>query len=931
MDLNEVDERDLRVPGIGEITAKRIVDRREELGYFKDWSNLQGIPYLGPVKMRSLLEHFYVGTINPDTSCYIDYSNHLHSATAAAPPSLTELPGSGESKNEIQVSREAQHPNPKSRFPNKAQSERQNFEEERLGKMDLNEVDERDLRVPGIGEITAKRILDRREELGYFKDWSDLQGIPYLGPVKMRSLLEHFYIGTINPGTSYCNDYPNKLQSSTAAASPSLAELPGSGESKNEIQVSREAQHPNPKSRFPNKAQSERQNFEEERLGKMDLNEVDERDLRVPGIGEITAKRILDRREELGYFKDWSNLQGIPYLGPVKMRSLLEHFYIGTINPGTSYCNDYPNKLQSSTAAAPPSLSELPGSGESKNEIQVSREAQHPNPKSRFPNKAQSERQNFEEERLGKMDLNEVDERDLRVPGIGEITAKRIVDRREELGYFKDWSDLQGIPYLGSIKTRILTKNFYIGAINPGTSCYIDNPNKLQSSTAAAPPSLSELPGSGESKNEIQVSRETQRSTPKSRFPNKVRSERQNFKTVKRTIQQNITQPNLDEFGLNTAREREILNIPGIECYTIASKILARRKELGHFHWSDLESITYLNKQNMKALKEHCVIFTKTLVRNVEKTKQTPLIQVKPTYMPSHNSQNLAKTATQHRKQGKMDLNEVDERDLRVRGIGEITAERIVDLREELGYFKDWSDLQRILYLGPQKMKILTEHFYISRRHSGTSYYNDCPNKQRSSTAATPPPLAELPGLRKSKNEIQVSREAQHPTPKSKLSNKAQNERQKFKTVKQSIKQNITQPNLDKLDLNAASEKEILNIHGIEYYTTASKIVDRRKESGYFTQWSDLESISYLTKQNIKALKDHCVILGKTQVTNMEKTKHTPQLQAKRASQDDQNTAARLTTKNKNANERLSLSFMISFFILFVFGCLYLFTKIYVQ
>ena len=64
----------------------------------------------------------------------------------------------------------------------------------------------------------------------------------------------------------------------------------------------------------------------------------------------------------------------------------------------------------------------------------------------------------YEEESLGKMDLNEVDERDLRVRGIGEIIAERIVDRRKELGYFKDWSDLQGIPYLGKKKRKFLVK-----------------------------------------------------------------------------------------------------------------------------------------------------------------------------------------------------------------------------------------------------------------------------------------------------------------------------------------------------------------------------------------------------------------------------------------------------------------------------------------
>ena len=70
----------------------------------------------------------------------------------------------------------------------------------------------------------------------------------------------------------------------------------------------------------------------------------------------------------------------------------------------------------------------------------------------------------------------------------------------------------------------------------------------------------------------------------------------------------------------------------------------------------------------------------------------------------------------------------------------------------------------------------------------------------------------------------------QQPTPKSKFLNKAptQSERQNFETVKQTTKQTKTQSNLDKLNLNNASEREILSIPGMEYYITASKIVKNK-------------------------------------------------------------------------------------------------------
>ena len=900
MDLNEVSERDLRVPGIGEITAERIVDRREELGYFTHWSDLHGIPYLGPNKMRILTENFYIGTRNPGTSCYNDYPNNQRSYTTAAPSPLAELPGLRECKTEFQVLKEAQHPIPKSRFPNNApaHSERQNFkpvkQTTKLGKMDLNEVSERDLRVPGIGEITAERIADRREELGYFTHWSDLHGIPYLGPNKMRILTENFYIGARNPGTSCYNDYPNNQRSYTTAAPSPLAELPGLGECKTEFQVLKEAQHPIPKSRFPNNApaHSERQNFkpvkQTTKLGKMDLNEVSERDLRVPGIGEITAERIVDRREELGYFTHWSDLHGIPYLGPNKMRILTENFYIGARNPGTSCYNDYPNNQRSYTTAAPSPLAELPGLGECKTEFQVLKEAQHPIPKSRFPNNApaHSERQNFkpvkQTTKLGKMDLNEVSERDLRVPGIGEITAERIVDRREELGYFTHWSDLYGIPYLGPNKMRILTENFYIGARNPGTSCYNDYPNNQRSYTTAAPSPLAELPGLGECKTEFQVLKEAQHPIPKSRFPNNApaHSERQNFKPVKQTTK-------LGKMDLNEVSERD-LRVPGIGEIT-AERIVDRREELGYFtHWSDLHGIPYLGPNKMRILTENFYIGARnpgTSCYNdypnnqrsyttaapsplaelpglgecktefqVLKEAQHPIPKSRfPNNAPAHSERQNFKPVKQTTKLGKMDLNEVSERDLRVPGIGEITAERIVDRREELGYFTHWSDLHGIPYLGPNKMRILTENFYIGARNPGTSCYNDYPNNQRSYTTAAPSPLAELPGLGECKTEFQVLKEAQHPIPKSRFPNNApaHSERQNFKPVKQTTK-------LGKMDLNEVSERD-LRVPGIGEIT-AERIADRREELGYFTHWSDLHEIPYLGPNKMRILTENFYI-----------------------------------------------------------------------
>lgn len=62
--------------------------------------------------------------------------------------------------------------------------------------MDLNEVCERDLvLVPGIGEKTAKSILERREASGKFRAVDDLLDVPGIGPKKLEKFKGYFFVG----------------------------------------------------------------------------------------------------------------------------------------------------------------------------------------------------------------------------------------------------------------------------------------------------------------------------------------------------------------------------------------------------------------------------------------------------------------------------------------------------------------------------------------------------------------------------------------------------------------------------------------------------------------------------------------------------------------------------------------------------------------
>ena len=56
-------------------------------------------------------------------------------------------------------------------------------------KLDLNRLSEVELTVvPGIGDALAKAIVEKRERLGRFRSWDEVDGVRGVGPAKVKVL-----------------------------------------------------------------------------------------------------------------------------------------------------------------------------------------------------------------------------------------------------------------------------------------------------------------------------------------------------------------------------------------------------------------------------------------------------------------------------------------------------------------------------------------------------------------------------------------------------------------------------------------------------------------------------------------------------------------------------------------------------------------------
>lgn len=154
-DLNTISRGELMaISGIGPAMAEAILSYRQENGSFRSMEELSRVPGIGPKRLEQ-------------------FSKYLTVSVSEAPPRTPLQTGPSPSDEEGPLA------------PQRLVGSGETL----LG---LNSASHDELlTIPGIGESFAQRILDRREELGRFRSWDDLDSVAGIGPKRLENLKAH--------------------------------------------------------------------------------------------------------------------------------------------------------------------------------------------------------------------------------------------------------------------------------------------------------------------------------------------------------------------------------------------------------------------------------------------------------------------------------------------------------------------------------------------------------------------------------------------------------------------------------------------------------------------------------------------------------------------------------------------------------------------
>jgi competence protein ComEA len=161
-------------------------------------------------------------------------------------------------------------------------------------RIDPNTATQEELqRLPGVGPVTAQRIIEERAR-GRYTSAGDLQRVKGIGPALAARLAEQVSISAEAGGGGGRSTAGG---GGTAAAAPRSAPV--------------SAAPPGP-------------------AGPVDLNAATMAELQaLPGVGPVLAARLVARRDSLGRFREWSEVDAVPGVGPAMLARLKQLAMLG--------------------------------------------------------------------------------------------------------------------------------------------------------------------------------------------------------------------------------------------------------------------------------------------------------------------------------------------------------------------------------------------------------------------------------------------------------------------------------------------------------------------------------------------------------------------------------------------------------------------------
>jgi competence protein ComEA len=295
--------------GIGEATAKKIIEYREANGPFKTIDDLTKVSGIGPKTLEKFRDLITTGD------------------GTVAPPST----------------------NTKTTTPAVAASTEAKININTANLSELNKLN-------GVGDVTAKKIIEYREKNGPFKTIDDVSKVTGVGPKTFEKFKSQITIDGSTKAPEITTPTPSKDPAPVAVSSSNKINI-------NTASIA-------------------------------ELNKLN-------GVGDVTAKRIIEYRDANGPFKSIEDLGKVNGIGPKTLEKFRDQVTLGdgSVAPVTPATNTPTTPVK---AAGPV------------------------------------------------VNINTADAKELgKLPGVGDTTAQRIIEYRQANGPFKSCKDLGNVKGIG--------------------------------------------------------------------------------------------------------------------------------------------------------------------------------------------------------------------------------------------------------------------------------------------------------------------------------------------------------------------------------------------------------------------------------------------------------------------------------------------------